>query len=388
MTFEFAIPPRILFGPGTVRRAGELARECGRHALVVVGSHPERAFPLISSLEAHGVAFEVVPVAAEPTIETVQRGMALARTGNFELVVGFGGGSALDTAKAIAALTPDGDDPRDYLEVIGRGRSLPMRHLPVLAVPTTAGTGSEATRNAVLGVPEEGVKVSLRGPTLMPKAALVDPELTYSLPPATTASTGLDALTQLIEPFTSCRANPLTDALCREGIARAGRSLRRAWANGRDPEAREDMALAGLLGGMALANAGLGAAHGLAGPAGGMRPAPHGALCAALLPHVMAMNIAVLRAERPHDPVLDRYAEIARILTAKNDAVPEEGAAWVQALNAEMGIPALGDHGFRREQMPALVEKALASSSLKANPVVLGAGQLEEILARAWRNPS
>lgn len=388
MTFEFAIPPRILFGPGTVRRAGEVAREYGRRALVVGGGHPERAGPLISALEAQGVGFELFSVAAEPTIETVQRGMALARTGNVELVVGFGGGSALDVAKAVAALAPAGDDPRDYLEVIGRGRPLPERHLPVLAIPTTAGTGSEATRNAVLCVPAAGVKVSLRGPTLMPQAALVDPELAYSLPPAITASTGLDALTQLIEPFTSCRANPLTDALCRAGLARAARSLRRAWANGRDPEAREDMALASLLGGMALANAGLGAAHGLAGPAGGLRPAPHGALCAALLPHVMAMNIAALRAARPHDPVLDRYAEIARILTAQSDATPEAGAAWVQALIAELGIPPLCAHGFRREQLPALVEKALASSSMKANPVALRPEELTEILERALQAPT
>jgi len=385
MTFEFATPPRILFGPGMVRRAGELARELGRRALVVAGSRPERAQPLESALQAHGVDFETFSVATEPTIELVQRGVALAQAGHCEVVVGFGGGSALDTAKAIAALAPAGGDPQDYLEVVGRGRPLPARHLPVVAIPTTAGTGSEATRNAVLGVPAAGLKASLRGPTLMPKVALVDPELTYSVPPATTASTGLDTLTQLIEPFTSCRANPLTDALCRAGMARAARSLRQAWAHGRDPVAREDMALASLLGGMALANAGLGAVHGLAGPAGGTVAAPHGALCAALLPHVMAANIAALRAVRPHDPILSRYAEIARILTAKSDAPPEEGAAWVQALNAEMGIPSLGDHGFRREHFPSLIEKALASSSMKANPVALGPEQLADVLEHAMQ---
>ena len=233
-------------------------------------------------------------------------------------MIGLGGGSAIDAAKAIAALAANGGDPLDYLEVVGRGRSLTQPSLPCIAIPTTAGTGAEVTRNAVLASPEHGIKASLRSATMLPRLALVDPELTYSLPAAVTASTGLDALTQLIEPFTSSKANPLTDALCREGMMRAARSLRTAYEDGRDAAAREDMALASLFGGLALANAGLGVVHGFAGPVGGTFHAPHGAVCAAFLPHVMAVNARALRTRQPGSAALARYDEIARILTGQS----------------------------------------------------------------------
>ena len=207
-----------------------------------------------------------------------------------DTVIGFGGGAALDAAKAIAILMTNPGDVTDYLEIIGRGKTLTEPPVPCIAIPTTAGTGSEVTRNSVIASREERVKVSLRSPLMLPKVVVVDPELTYDLPPAITASTGVDALTQLIEPFVCSRANPLTDGLCQEGIERVARSLRRAFESaGRgeapaDAAAREDMAVASLFGGLALANAGLGAVHGLAAPLGGMIGAPHGAVCAALLP--------------------------------------------------------------------------------------------------------
>ena len=383
MIFEFATSQRILFGPGTLRQAAPLARELGSRALVVTSGDSSRAAALLSALDDQGLAHVIFPVTVEPTLATVRQGVVQATTSRCDLVIGFGGGSALDSAKAIAALTANGGDPLDHLEVIGRGLPLAKPSLPSVAIPTTAGTGSEVTRNAVLGSPEHGVKASLRGPTLLPRIAIVDPELTYALPPDITASTGLDALTQLIEPLTSIRANPLTDALCRAGIGRVARSLRRACTTGKDAAARADMAMASLFGGLALANAGLGAAHGLAGPVGGMFPAPHGAVCAALLPHVMNINIAALRARRPQSPVLARYAEVARLLTGSECAPPEEAAVWVLELIVELKIPRLGAYGLTSTHIPVLAERATAASSTKANPIPLTLDELSEILARA-----
>ena len=306
MRFEFASAARIIFGPGTVTQIGALARELGRRALVTTGLDPAQGEPVLVSLAAAGVDYVTLVVSGEPTTDLARQGARLARESDCDLVIGLGGGSAIDAAKAIAALAANGGDPLDYLEVVGRGQPLTQPSLPCIAIPTTAGTGAEVTRNAVLASPEHGIKASLRSPTMLPRLALVDPELTYSLPPAVTASTGLDALTQLIEPFTSSKANPLTDALCREGMMRAARSLRTAYEDGRDAAAREDMALASLFGGLALANAGLGVVHGFAGPVGGMFHAPHGAVCAAFLPHVMAVNARALRARQPGSAALAR----------------------------------------------------------------------------------
>lgn len=383
MPFEFATANRIIFGPGALKQAGPVARELGQRALIVTGSDPGRAEPLLAVLGAHGITDVTFSVRGEPSTEIVRRGRALAAEAEIDLVIGFGGGSAIDAAKAIAVLAANGGDPLDYLEVVGRGQALSKPALPILAIPTTAGTGAEVTRNAVLVSPEHQIKSSLRSPTMMPRAAIVDPHLTHDLPPAVTASTGLDALTQLIEPFTSGRANPMTDAFCREGMVRAARSLRRAYARADDTAAREDMALASLFGGLALANAGLGAAHGFAGPVGGMFSAPHGAVCAALLPHVMTVNVSALRQRQPQSPVLDRYDEVARIVTGLAGAKAEDGAAWVAGLSADLGVPPLRGYGITRGDVPALVEKTAVASSTKANPIVLTPEELTEILERA-----
>ena len=383
MRFEFATAARLLFGPGTLSQAGPAAREMGRRAIVTLGLDPVQAAPLFAALVAAGVSYVTLSVSGEPTVALARTGTELARTEGCDLVIGLGGGSAMDAAKAIAALTANGGDPLDYLEVIGRGQALSRPALPCIAIPTTAGTGAEVTRNAVLASPEHGVKVSLRSATMLPRLALVDPELTYGLPPAVTASTGLDALTQLIEPYTSSKANPLTDALCREGMLRVARSLRRAYHHGSDAPAREDMALASLFGGLALANAGLGAAHGFAGPVGGMFPAPHGAVCAALLPHVMAINVRALTARRPDDPRLSRYDEAARILTGNPTATAAEGVRWVSALCVDLETPRLAAYGITQAHFTDLVAKAAAASSTQANPIALTAAELEEILALA-----
>jgi alcohol dehydrogenase class IV len=383
MRFEFATAQRILFGARTAQESGRLAAALGRHALVVVGRDSRRAAPLLQRLQEAGVGATVFSIAGEPDLETIRQGAALARREHCDLVAGCGGGSVLDAGKAIAAMMTNDGDLLDYIEIIGRGRMLAKPSAPFLAIPTTAGTGSEATRNAVLASPEHRVKVSLRSPFLLPSIALVDPELARDLPPGLTATTGLDALTQLIEPYTCLRANPMTDALCEEGMRRAARSLRAAFENGRNDAAREDMALASLFGGIALANAGLGAVHGLAGPIGGMFPAPHGAVCAALLPHVMAANLRALRVRQPGSPALGRYQTVARLLTGKTEARADDAVDWVRALVSDLRIPGLALYGIKNEDAAVLVAKAAQASSMKANPIVLAPAELGAVLEKA-----
>ena len=412
MRFEFATATRIIFGPGTLREVGLLAAQMGSRALVVTGrtalrqalrqaqdttqDKPARAAPLLDGLTTQGIDYVTFSVTSEPTTGVARLGAYRAREENCDMVIGFGGGSVLDTGKAIAALLTNGGDPLDYLEVIGGGQPLTRPAAPYVAIPTTAGTGAEVTRNAVLASPAHRIKVSLRSPLMLPRLALVDPELTYSLPPAITASTGLDALTQVMEPYVSNRANPLTDAWCREGMRRIARSLRRAYACGEhvlegpgrtkqrdDAAAREDMALASLFGGLALANAKLGAVHGFAGPVGGMFSAPHGAVCASLLPHAMAVNVRALQERLPGSEALHRYDEIARILTGNAGAIADDGVVWVQELCRALQIPPLASYGVTPEDLPALIEKASVASSMQGNPIRLTPDEMWEILTRA-----
>ena len=329
MQFEFATATRILFGPGIRQQVAPIAAGLGGHALLVTGRDPARAEPMAQQLSAQGLALSVFSVSDEPTIPVIDAGVAQARREQCDLVVALGGGSVLDAGKAIAAMMTNRGELLDYLEVIGRGKPLSAPAAPFIAIPTTAGTGAEVTRNAVIGSPEHAVKVSLRSPLMLPRLAVVDPQLTYDLPPHVTAATGLDALTQMLEPFVSHLANPLTDALCREGLRRAAGAVG-AFQQGDDPQAREDMALVSLLGGLALANAKLGAVHGIAGPLGGMFPAPHGATCAALLPQVMETNVQALRERDPHGASSARYQQVARLLTGDSAARAEDGVAWVQ----------------------------------------------------------
>ena len=383
MRFEFASATRIVFGAGAVNDAGAIARDFGRRALVVTGRDARRAERLLANLKSADASATTFSVAGEPELETVEQGAKLAKAERCELVIGFGGGSALDAAKAIAAMLTNDGELLDYIEIIGRGKALTKWSAPFIAIPTTAGTGAEVTRNAVLASPEHKVKVSLRSPLMLAKVALVNPELTCVLPPELTASTGLDALTQLIEPFVCNRANPMTDGLCVEGLRRAARSLRIAFSKGQDKPAREDMAVASLFGGLALSNAGLGAVHGLAGPIGGSFPVPHGAICAALLPHVMAMNLRALRQRDPNGSALYRYEEAARWLAGDMKAKADDGLKWVRALVLDMKVPRLGSFGIQREHFPDLVAKAANASSMKANPIVLTPAELTEILEQA-----
>jgi alcohol dehydrogenase class IV len=383
MRFEFATANRILFGPGALKQAAPIVASFGRRALIVVGSTPDQAVNLIDQLKAQQVEAVTFSVAGEPSIETVQDGMQFARANNCDVIIGLGGGSAIDTGKAIAALMTNPGDPLDYLEVIGRGQALMQTHLPYIAIPTTAGTGSEVTRNAVLASHEHHVKVSLRSPLMLPRVAIVDPELTYSLPPAITASTGLDALTQLIEPYTCNLPNPLVDALCCDGMQRAARSLKRAHQNGSDVAAREDMSIAALFGGMALANARLGAVHGFAGPFGGLYPAQHGMICARLLPFVVEANVRALQEREPNSPVLQRYAEVAQLLTGRSTAGASEAIGWLHQLCTDLHVAPLSQFGFSAQGIPAVVTQAQKASSMKGNPIVLNAEELSKILRAA-----
>jgi alcohol dehydrogenase class IV len=381
--FEFTSAGRIVFGRGVAGQVAQSVAAFGRRAVVVVGRDPSRPRPFLDSLSLAGVEAETFSVPTEPTIDQVRRGTLLARQAGVEVVVGLGGGSALDAAKAIAILATHDGDVLDYLEVIGAGKSFIAPGLPMVAVPTTAGTGSEVTRNAVLGSPEHRVKVSLRSHFLLPRLALVDPALSSDMPPALTARTGCDALTQLIEPFVSVRAGPMTDALCREGLRLASRSLRRAFQEGSDPEARDEMALASTLSGLALANAGLGVVHGLAGPIGGMIAAPHGAICAALLPGAMEVNLRALRARDPHSPALPRYDELGRWLTGRRKADAADGAGWTADLCRDLEIPRLSTFGLTESLLPVIIERAQVASSTRTNPVTLLAEELTEIVRRA-----
>jgi alcohol dehydrogenase class IV len=380
LAFEFATATRVLFGSGRLAEAPELVRALGgRRVMIVTGSNPARAAPLREGLDKLGLSTLLFRVEGEPTLELAREGTATAIAAGCDVVVAVGGGSVMDAGKAIAALAANGGDPLDYLEVIGRGRPLTQPSVPLVAIPTTAGTGSEVTRNAVLGSREEKVKASLRSPLMLPRVALVDPDLLTGAPAAVIASSGLDALSQLIEPFLSARANPLTDALAREGMRRSARSLRRAVLENLDAAAREDLALASLFGGLCLANSGLGAVHGFAAPMGGMFQAPHGAVCAALLAASLEVNLRALRARAPQHPTLSRFQEVASLLTGRAEARAEDAIAWVKELCQALSVPGLRRYGLTEAEVPRLVEKARVASSMKANPLVLTDEELTEI---------
>jgi alcohol dehydrogenase class IV len=381
--FEFATAGRVMVGTGRAAELPGVVAGFGSRVLVCTGASPERHAALLADL---GMPAAVFPVVGEPTVDLARAGLAVAREHGADVVVAIGGGSVIDAGKAVAMLLGNGGDPLDYLEVVGSGRQITEPAVPCVAVPTTAGTGAEVTANAVLAVPAHGVKASLRSALMIPRVALVDPLLTVSCPPPVTASSGLDALTQCLEPFVSVRASPLTDGLAREGLRRAGTGLRAAYADGGDLGARADMALCSLLGGMALANAKLGAVHGLAGVIGGTADVPHGMACAALLVPVIEANVRALRAGRTADAdlaPLERYAEAARLLTGEPGASVDDGLAWIRETLALLGVPGLAAFGLGPGQADDVAAKAMTSSSMQGNPVTLSHGELKDVLLQA-----
>ena len=380
MPFEFATAGRILAGGGRAAELPEVLAGLGSRVLVCTGANPARHAGLLAN---PGLPAAVFPVAAEPTVELARAGVAAAREHGADAVAAIGGGSVIDLGKAVAMLLGNGGDPLDYLEVVGAGRKITQPAVPCVAVPTTAGTGAEVTANAVLASPAHRIKASLRSPLMIPRVALVDHQLTASCPPPVTAASGLDALTQCLEPFVSTRANPLTDGLAREGPRRASAGLRTAYADGSDLEARADMAMCSLLGGIALANAKLCAVHGLAGVIGGTAAVPHGMACAALLAPVTEANVHALRSGQPGNPALDRYTEAARLLTGNPAASIEDGLAWIRETNAMLAVPGLGASGVRPQHADDVAAKAARSSSMQGNPVALSHADLRAIVLQA-----
>ncbi len=384
MQFEFATSGRIFFGIGSLMKLGDIVPQMGLRSFVLSGGGSVSVEPLYDILNQFGVRIDSFQISGEPDVKTINAGLEKAKTTSCDFVVGYGGGSVIDAAKAIAALLNNSGKLMDYLEVIGQGQKIKNPPLPMIAIPTTAGTGSEVTRNAVIASPEHKVKVSMRSPMMIPAIAIVDPELTVSMPPEVTASTGMDALTQVIEAYVSNRANPMTDVIAREGIQRGARSLLKAFKNGRNLAAREDMSLCSLFGGLALANGGLGAVHGFAGPIGGMFNVSHGKICASLLPAVMKYNVQVIERQEISCDIKQRYIEIARILTGDPQADISDGVAWLEKFFKRLNIPGLSAMGIEISDFERIISKAKVSSSMQKNPVHLDDSTLYAILQEAY----
>jgi alcohol dehydrogenase class IV len=382
INFQFATSTQIIFEKGSFKRVPDLIKESGSKVFIVTGKNTILANQLSEWLIQANIEFEIFRIFSEPTTQDIEKGIELARISGCNVVAGIGGGSVIDSAKAIAALVTNKGELTDYLEIIGKGQKPEKAPLPFIAVPTTAGTGAEVTKNSVIKSTEKNVKVSLRSDLMFPKIAVIDPELTLTMPPAITAATGIDALTHLLETFVSSQSNQFIDMLCREGMKRISFSVERAFIDGNDLEARENMAMASMLGGMALANVKLGAVHGFAGPLGGMFSVPHGAVCACLLPAVMEVNIAALKEEKMENQLL-KFDEVARILTQNNSAVAEDGVIWVKELVKKLKIPSLSEFNLSVNSFPELIQKARNSSSMRGNPVELDYEKLYGILNKS-----
>lgn len=359
--FALALPARILFGRGEAAKAPELIRAFGPRGLIVHGADPSRARWLVEALGADTLACP-----DEPTLALLDTALSQARAARPDWIAAVGGGAALDLGKALAGLVPQPGAVMDHLEVVGRGLPLTAAPLPFIAIPTTAGTGAEATKNAVIGVPSR--KVSLRDDRMLARLAIVDPALTDNCPWPVTLASGLDAVTQVIEPYISAKANPITDALCRPAIARGLAALTGLRAV-EHSDLRDALALTSLTGGIALANAGLGAVHGLAGVIGGMTGAAHGAICGALLAPVLQMNAAAL----PDDA---KIADLRGLIAEVHEVRPADAFTALGDWARGAGLPGLRALGLDPSDHPAVAEAALASSSMKGNPAPVGTGSL------------
>jgi alcohol dehydrogenase class IV len=384
MKFEFATANQIIFGEGVLSQVGEISSELGENTLIVAGGGSVPINSLIKILETGRISNTVFRVHSEPDIITVMEGVELAKNNHCDFVIGFGGGSVLDTAKAIAAMLTNPGQLVDYLEVIGSGKQIINQAAPMIAIPTTAGTGTEVTSNAVIASPEHQIKVSLRSRKMIPTIALVDPELTYTMPAKVTANTGMEPLTQVIESYVSNRANIMTDIISERGIKLGAGALLKAFLDGEDRKARHDMSITSLFGGLALANGGLGAVHGFAGPIGGMFNVPHGLLCACLLPYVIKYNIKTLETFELGEEIRNRYLDIAKWVTGDPLAEINDGIYWIQELAKSLNIPGLRDLGIHPQDFDIIIEKSKSASSMQKNPVKLEEKILRAILEEAY----
>jgi hypothetical protein len=374
--FAIEAPPCILFGRGEAARAPGLIAAFGPRGVLVHGADFARADWLADALP--DVELMRWPCRGEPSLADLQEALGYAHAFDPHWVAALGGGAALDLGKALAALIPAPGDPLDHLEGVGRALPLAAPPLPFIALPTTAGTGAEVTKNAVIGLPEHGRKVSLRDPAMLARLAIVDPALTDHCPRAVTLASGLDAIVQVVEPFLSCRATPYTDALTAPVLDKGLPALMRLMA-AEDAQARDTMALVSLTGGLALANAGLGVVHGLAGVIGGLTGAPHGVICGALFGPALAAN----RAATEGTPCAPRMAQVLAALAPPLGCAPADVPKALALWARSAGLPGLSDMGLSEAAIPKVAEASLAASSMKANPVPLPRTVLETLLLSA-----
>lgn len=380
MQSDFATVGRIIFGLNKILLFPGLVESWGKKPFLITGQSRSYGQLFFDEIAQSGWSVTEFSVGHEPDLETIDRAVELARRSACDFVIGFGGGSVIDTGKAVSALMNNDGELLDYLEVVGKGFPLKNPSKKYIAIPTTAGTGSEVTKNAVISVPDKNVKVSMRSPFMLPDIALIDPQWTVNLPAGITATTGMDAFIQVIEPYVCNAPDGMVDIFCRDAIPRAAASLVVAYERGEDLNARVNMSWVSLLGGLSLANARLGAVHGFAGPIGGMFDAPHGAICAALLPAVMKVNADLLRRNGSDLPVIQRYKEISKWATGKEEAGIDDGVEWFSHLCTKLGIQPLRSFGISENDFPAIIEKAGRSSSMKGNPVKLDYADMARIL--------
>ena len=376
--FQFMTATRIIFGEGALNNSLSTLNQFGYSVLLVTGRDSARAEPLISYFKQQGMRYQQVAVHGEPLIAMVEEMAAMGRKFRPDMVLAIGGGSVLDTGKALAALIPNQGSVYDYVEVVGRNVPLQAKPIPFIAVPTTAGTGSEVSKSAVLRSAQENVKVGLRSPDMLPDLAIVDPTLSYGMDPVMSGCCGMDAFTHLMESYVCGEPNPLTDMVCEEGLRRLSGAILAACEDD-DPRARSDMAFAAMLGGMALANAKLGAAHGLASSLGGRLQAPHGLITAQLAPYVMQENVLAAR-EAGRADVLNRYRQLACILTGRMNAEIVDGIDWTKRTLKRLNLPSVTEYGFCNVMFDEVAEDALLSNSIKGNPLPLNRDRLMSIL--------
>ena len=384
--FDFASAGRILFGRGRIAELPDLIKPSGKKVMLVTGGHPGRHDSLRILLEKAGISVAIESVSGEPTVRRVSEITDSILRQQCEVVAGIGGGSVIDAAKAAAALANNPGDIMDYLEVVGAGKPLPQPTLPYIAIPTTAGTGAEVTKNSVITVPDQHVKVSLRSPFMLPRFALVDPDLALECPPEVSVNCGFDALCHLIEAYLSAKATPMSDAVCREGLSRMGGALVLHWMRPEDPNVMVNVSLGSLLGGMALANGGLGAVHGFAGVIGGMTGAPHGAVCAALLPAVLRMNLDIAcQGKQPLcRQTMARINETALMLSRDVNSKAQVRITRIESMSTQQNVAGLEKLGVKRAEFPVIIEKSSRASSMKGNPFLLTAEQLFQILDESF----
>ncbi len=376
-SFRFTSAADIRFGRGAALQAVPDLAQLGARVLLVHGATAQRVRWLEQALTAAGCDVSGYAIPGEPDIAMITSGVAAGRDRRAQAVIACGGGAVIDAGKAIAALVPARRPMLDHLEVVGQGLPLEADPLPFAAIPTTSGTGAEVTRNAVIAVPDARRKVSLRDVRMLARLAIIDPSLTDGCPRSITLASGLDALTQVIEPYLCTGANPMTDALCLSAIESGMRGLVTLMTR-EDADARDAMAWTSLCGGLTLANAGLGVVHGLAGPLGGLSGAAHGAICGALLPHGLAANADHAAGETRH-----RIAQVCDSLARVLSTQPEHALAALEAWARDAGLPGLEAQGVSEAHRRDAATMAASSSSMKANPVSLDEAVLRDIMERA-----